>query len=67
MTQEDFNRMMAQYFIDASKKKEDSWATEAIKWAKEKGMIAGNNSMPKKPVTREEVVTMIYRVFKDKI
>lgn len=67
MTQEDFNRMMVQYFIDASKEKEDSWATEAIKWAKAKGMIAGDNSMPRKPVTREEVITMIYRVFKDKI
>ena len=59
--------MMTQYFIDASKEKEDSWATDAIKWAKQKGMIAGDNSMPKKPITREEAITMIYRVLKDKV
>ena len=46
---------------------ESGSATEAIKWAKTKGMIAGNNSMPKKPITREEAITMIYRVLKDKI
>ncbi len=39
-----------------------SWAKEAWDWAKKEGITDGTN--PKGAVTREQVVTMLYRYHK---
>lgn len=43
------------------------WAEEAARWAVNNGILKGREEtklMPKKHATREEVVTLIYRMFK---
>src|SRR5690606_3647362 len=46
------------------KNKPSDWAKEAWEWAKKAGITDG--SRPKDKATREEIVTMIYRVLKVK-
>lgn len=50
------------YQYDYQIKPVSDWATDAWKWAVEKGITNGTN--PKGYATREEVVTMIYRLSK---
>lgn len=44
------------------KNKPSSWAKEAWEWGKKEGITDGTN--PKDPITREQVVTMLYRLAK---
>lgn len=46
----------------ADKNTPSSWAKEAWEWAKKEGITDGTN--PKDPITREQVVTMLYRFAK---
>ena len=48
--------------IRIDKDKPSSWAKEAWEWAKKEGITDGTN--PKDPITREQVVTMLYRFAK---
>ena len=44
------------------KNKPSDWAKEAWEWGKKEGITDGTN--PKDPITREQVVTMLYRLAK---
>ncbi len=63
MKQEDFNKMMNNYLAGLAKKAPAAWSWEARKWAEANGIIKGDgNSMAyQSPVTREELVTILYR------
>lgn len=64
MTQEQFNTMMNNYLTDLAKQPTSGWAVESINWAKEKGIMSGDqfgNMMALKPCNRQEVVTMLKR------
>lgn len=65
MTQEQFNQMMDNYIANLSKKSASTWATNEMNWAVSQGLIAEASQMPKKFLTREEMVTILHR-FKDK-
>lgn len=63
MTQEEFNRMMGNYKAQQEKKDPQEWSWEARKWAEKNGIIKGNGTdmAYQSPVTREELVTILYR------
>ena len=64
MTQEKFNEMMNNWIAEQAKKDADSWSGEAREWAENAGLIAGDTDgkkMYKKPMTREELVVVLYR------
>ena len=64
MTQEKFNEMMDAWIAEQAKKDAGSWSAEARQWAENAGLITGDTDgkkMYKKPLTREEFVTVLYR------
>jgi hypothetical protein len=64
VTQEKFNEMMNNWIAEQAKKDASSWSGEAREWAENAGLIAGDTDgkkMYKKPMTREELVTVLYR------
>lgn len=65
ITQEQFNAMLKQAFIDlANEPASKGWGEDAIRWAEKEGLIKGNeygNTMPRKPITREEMATVLKR------
>ena len=66
MTLDTFKKLMDEYTIDLAKNDSaDDWSADARKWAEEKGYIKGDTNghkMYKKPLTREEFVTVLYRI-----
>lgn len=64
MTQEKFNEMMDAWIVEQASKEPADWSKEAREWAENVGLIAGDTNgkkMYKKPMTREELVTVLYR------
>lgn len=58
-----FRRCMTEYEKYLRTKPADSYAEDALKWAKEKGIMVGDktgNQMPQSPVKREDLVTVLY-------
>jgi len=65
MVQVELNKLKEEKRMDENridKDKPSSWAKEAWEWAKKEGITDGTN--PKDPITREQVVTMLYRFAK---
>ena len=66
MTQEKFNEMMAAWLeSQANRTTNADWSAAARKWAEDNGYIQGddkNRKMYKKFLTREEFVTVLYRI-----
>ena len=68
MTQEQFNEMMNNYIMETAKKGPSTWSKEARQWAEDNGFLQGDqngNKQYKKFATREEVVQLLYRLYKD--
>jgi poly(3-hydroxyalkanoate) synthetase len=64
VTQEKFNEMMDAWIAEQAQKEPGSWSAEAREWAENAGLIAGDTNgkkMYKKNLTREELVTVLYR------
>ena len=64
MTQEQFNIMMNNWLAEQTKKEPGDWSKEAREWAEKNGFVKGDetgNKMYKKLLTREEMVTVLYR------
>lgn len=64
MTQEQFNTMMDNWVIAQTQKDPASWSSDAREWAERNGLVSGDtngNKMYKKLLTREELVTVLYR------
>lgn len=52
-------------YVDVEK---DRWYTDAVNWATENGIVngtGGNRFSPNKPITREQIVTILYRFSKE--
>ena len=69
VTQTDFNKMYSTMISEMASKEPSNWDDlgKAIEWAKEKGIIKGDKSgnlMMQKPLTRQEMVLMLYRASK---
>lgn len=64
MTQEQFNIMMNNWIAEQANKDPSSWSAEARSWAEKNGLITGDSQgrkLYKKPLTREEFTTVLYR------
>lgn len=64
VTQEQFNTMMDTWIAEQAKKEASPWSAEARAWAEGAGLISGDTEgkkMYKKNLTREELVTVLYR------
>lgn len=69
MTQETFNEMMNNYLTELAEKNPNTYSTDARAWAEKNGYIKGDEKgrkMYKKFMTREEMITVLYRILKDK-
>ena len=69
MTQETFNEMMNNYLIELAEKNPNTYSADARAWAEKNGYIKGDEKgrkMYKKFMTREEMITVLYRILKDK-
>lgn len=67
VTQEQFNWMMAAWIAEQKKKPVQPYAEEALAWAKESGVMAGDktgNQMPQAFTTREDTVVTLWRALK---
>ena len=65
MTQEKFNEFMDNWLAEQANKAPSDWSLSARMWAEQNGFILGNaegNKMYKKPMTREELVQILFRV-----
>lgn len=64
MTQEQFNQMMNNWIAEQANLDPSSWSTEYRTWAEKNGLVSGDDKgrkMYKKYMTREELVTVLYR------
>ena len=64
MTQEKFNEMMNAWIAEQAIKDAGEWSAEARQWAENEGLISGDSEgkkMYRKFLTREELVTVLYR------
>lgn len=64
MTQEKFNAMAQQWMAELARQEPSDWSAPAREWAEKTGLLRGdeNGGMQyKKPMTREEFVTLEYR------
>lgn len=64
MTQEKFNEMMNAWLAQQVELPADSWSQEAREWAEKNSLVKGDEKgrkMYKKPLTREEFVTVLHR------
>lgn len=67
MTQEKFNEMMNIWLETQAAREPSAWSADARTWAEEKGYIQGDEKgrkMYKKPLTREELIQILYRIEK---
>ena len=66
MTQTEFNRMMDNYLAARAEEAPQSWSNEARNWAESNGIVVGDekgNKAYRSFCTREELVTILYRLF----
>ena len=64
MTQERFNEMMDNYMKERAELEPSKWSEQARAWEENNGLINGDaqgRTMYKKYMTREEVITVLYR------
>ena len=67
VTQAEFNQKYKNMIAELAKEKQSNWGAEldeAIAWAKQEGILKGDESgnlMMQKPLTRQEMVLMLYR------
>lgn len=64
VTQEQFNGMMQTWIAEQKKLPAQPYAEEALKWAKDTGVMAGDksgNQMPMAYITREDAVVILQR------
>ena len=68
VTQQEFNEKMNTWLSEQSKKQPSDWSKDARAWAESEGIIkgTGNGMEYKSYVTREQVMTFLYRFFKRK-
>lgn len=67
MTKERFSNMMAVWMDQQAAKAPSAWSAEARAWAEQNGIVKGTGEGGmeyKRPVTREEMVEMLYRLSK---
>lgn len=67
MTQEQFNTMMNTWIAEQAEKDPGTWSAEQRTWAEKNGYVNGDNQgrkMYKKFLTREEMITVLYRFAK---
>lgn len=64
MNQKEFDKMMSAHQAAVAKNPPQPWSAEARKWAEQNKIITGNgNGMAyQSPVTREELVAILYRL-----
>lgn len=65
MTQEKFNEMMNNYLVELAKQPA-TWEQSACTWAQSEGLMVGDstgNLMPKKFITRGELVVVLQRLY----
>ena len=70
VTQEQFNVMMNNWLAEQAKKEPGDWSKEARDWAERHEFVKGDengNKMYKKLLTREEMITVLYRAFRRNI
>lgn len=68
MTQEQFNGMMQVWLEQQKKKPAQPYAEDALKWAKDTGVMTGDasgNQMPMSFITREDAVVILQRALKN--
>ena len=66
LTDEQFASYMDRYLANLRTKEGDAWAKSYLDWAKEKGIMVGDekgNQYPKMFITRQEVATMFKRYY----
>ena len=66
MTQEQFNVMMNNWIAAQASEEAGTWSVEAREWAERNGLVKGDDKgrkMYKKFMTREELITVLYRAF----
>ena len=64
VTQEQFNEMMNNWLAAQAEKPGSDWSQDARLWAEAKGLVQGDTTgqrMYKKPLTREELMVVLYR------
>ena len=64
VTQEQFNEMMNTWLLEQAKLNPSAWSANERNWAETKGLVKGDQNgrkMYKKPLTREEAITLLYR------
>ena len=64
VTQEQFNEMMNTWLVQQAEKEGSEWSKDARQWAEAKGLVSGDTNgkkMYKKPLTREELMMVLYR------
>jgi hypothetical protein len=69
VTQAQFNEMMNKWLQDQSAKSPQDYSIDARNWAEGKGLIKGDEKgrkMYHKFLTREELVTVLYRALEGK-
>ncbi len=65
VTQEQFNNMMNVWLEQQTNRNASNWSSEARDWAEKNGYVQGDEKgrkMYKKFMTREELVTVLYRI-----
>ena len=65
MTQEQFNEMMNTWLEQQASLEPSQWSKPYREWAEENNYIIGDErgrKMYKKPLTREEFITVLYRI-----
>ena len=64
MTQEQFNTMMNNWLATKANEDASAWSAEAREWAERNGLVQGDEKgrkMYKKILSREELITVLYR------
>lgn len=64
MTQEQFAGLMEQYRRDQGQQPPAAWSAESRAWAEGRGLLVGDSAGMRyqNPVTREELVEILYRM-----
>jgi hypothetical protein len=68
VTPEKLAELLPEAFAILAEKGASEWAKPALEWAKENGIMVGDqfgNQMPQKPLTREEAAQVLYNALKD--
>ena len=69
LTQAQFNKMMDNYLTQLALKQPSEWSAQARAWSEPNGIITGDeygNRMYKKFITREELITILFRLYGNK-